>query len=176
MNSFNPTIKFLFQYNKNIITFLDLNIYKGPNFSTANILDIETDIKPTNRQACIHATSYHPSGIYVLYKAKYWLNLQKRGYSPGFTRKYTNSVKFTDQSFELKPKIKHHNNKIEFSTRYTPLALKAFHIIKKYWPFIHRLKGFKNKTIPRPPLAYKSNKNLESFLVRAKLPSLYHDS
>ena len=63
-----------------------------------------------------------------------------------------------------------------FSTRYTPLGLKAFRIIKKYWPFIYRLNRFKNKTIPPPLLAYKSNKNLKSFFVRAKLPSLDRNS
>ena len=197
LNSLHPTIKFSFEYNKNTITFLDLNIYKGPSFSTTNILDVETHIKPTNKQAYIHATSYHPPGAskgvaigemkrylrtnsqigtFNKYKAKHWFNLRKRGYSPGFIRKYTNSVKFTDRSFELKPKIKHHNNKMVFSTRYTPLGLKAFRIIKKYWPFIYRLNRFKNKTIPPPLLAYKSNKNLKSFLVRAKLPSLDRNS
>ena len=35
-NDFHPSIKFTFEYNKNRITFLDLDIYKGPNFSTTH--------------------------------------------------------------------------------------------------------------------------------------------
>ena len=35
---------------KNKITFLDVDIYKGPNFSTTNTfnVNVETHIKPTN--------------------------------------------------------------------------------------------------------------------------------
>ena len=46
----------------NRITFLDLNIYKGSNFLSTKQLDVETHIKPTNKQAHIHACSHHPPG------------------------------------------------------------------------------------------------------------------
>ena len=59
-----------------------------------------------------------------------------------------------------------------FVTRFTPSAKKAMCIIKKYWPTIQHLQQFKHKALPFPLLAYKSNKNIKSFLVRAKLPSL----
>ena len=57
LNNYHPSIKFTSEVNPNKITFLDVNIYKGPNFEK---LDVETYIKPTNRQAYIYANSYHP--------------------------------------------------------------------------------------------------------------------
>ena len=63
MNSFHPSINFTSDFSHEKITFLDLKIYKGPNFLISNKLDIETYIKPTNRQAYIHANSYHPPGV-----------------------------------------------------------------------------------------------------------------
>ena len=60
MNSFHPSINFTSDFSHEKITFLDLKIYKGPNFLISNKLDVETYIKPTNRQAYIHANSYHP--------------------------------------------------------------------------------------------------------------------
>ena len=50
MNTFHPSIKFTSEYNSEKITFLDVNIYKGTKFNLTNKLDIETHIKPTNKQ------------------------------------------------------------------------------------------------------------------------------
>ena len=63
INTLHPSIKFTSEYETNKITFLDVNIYKGPNFLSINRLDIETHIKPTNKQAYIHAKSHHPPGV-----------------------------------------------------------------------------------------------------------------
>ena len=174
-------------------SFLDLNIYKGPNFLSTKKLYVETHIKPTNRQAYIHAHSHHPPGAskgvaigelkrylrtnsqnstFNKFKAHHMRNLRKRGYSNGFINNYTNKVRFLDRSFELKPKIKRPFKKTVFVTRFTPSAKPAMHVIKKYWPSIQHLKIFNNNPLPTPMLSYKSNKNLKSFLVRAKLPSL----
>ena len=46
----------------NRITFLDLNIYKGPNFLSTKNIDVDTHIIPTNNQAYIHAHSHHYPG------------------------------------------------------------------------------------------------------------------
>ena len=63
INSFHDSIKFTSEYNFDKITFLDVNIYKGPNFLLSKTLGFETFVKPTNRQAYIHATSFHPCGV-----------------------------------------------------------------------------------------------------------------
>ena len=63
LNSFHPSIKFTSEYSPDKITFLDVNIYKGPNFHVTKTLEFETFVKPTNKQAYIHASSYHPPGV-----------------------------------------------------------------------------------------------------------------
>ena len=63
INSFHDSIKFTSEYKFDKITFLDVNIYKGPNFLLSKTLDFETFAKPTNRQAYIHATCFHPCGV-----------------------------------------------------------------------------------------------------------------
>ena len=63
MNSFHPSIKFTSEYSFNKITFLDVNIYKGPLFHISKRLDFQIFIKPMNRQAYVHASSYHPPGV-----------------------------------------------------------------------------------------------------------------
>ena len=106
------------------------------------------------------------------FKEKHKHNLRKRGYPNTFINKYTNKVRFLDRSYELKTTTKVDKKKrLAFITRYTPSATKAIEIIHKLWPSLQKTKWFKNKTIPRPMLAFRGNKNIRSYLVRAKLPS-----
>ena len=152
MNSFHHSIKFTSEYSFDEITFLDVVIYKGPNFRITNKLDFKTFIKPTNKQAYIHAKSFRPLGVYKgvaigemkrylrtnsrvgsfnYFKRKHRDNLLKRGYS---FKSVVNRVKFLDRSFELKKKrTKQQLDRLPFVTRFIPSSLLAFDIIKKYW-------------------------------------------
>ena len=192
LNNYHPLIKFTSETSFEKITFLDVNIYKGPNFYLTNKLDVQTYIKPTNRQAYVHASSYHPPGTgkgvavgeikrylrtnsraesFHALKVKHRHNLRKRGYSTDFINRHTNNVRFLDRSFELKPKNKtNEKRQIAFITRYTPSATKAMKIIRKYWPSLKTTKHFKGKIMPYPLLTFKSNRNIKSYLVRAKIP------
>ena len=194
MNSLHPSIKFTSETSYEEITFLDVNIYKGPNFHTSKKLDVKTHIKPTNRQAYVHANSFHPPGVskgvalgemkrylrtnsrvdsFNIFKAKHKVNLRKRGYSLKFINHFTDKVKFLDRSFELtKKKVKKQLYKIPFVTRFTPSASLAIKIIKKYWYHLQQLQQFRHVKIPTPMLSYKTNRNIKSLLVKAKLPSL----
>ena len=49
MNSYHPSIKFTSKISYDKITFLDVNIYKGPTIISSKKLDVETYIKPINR-------------------------------------------------------------------------------------------------------------------------------
>ena len=60
INCIHPTIKFTHESADNELTFLDMTVYKGPNFQEMGLLDIKTHIKKTNKQLYIHETSYHP--------------------------------------------------------------------------------------------------------------------
>ena len=169
MNTFHPSIKFTSEISHERISYLDLNIYKGPNFLSSRKLDIETHIKPTNRQAYIHANSYHLPGVskgvalgkmkrylrtnsrvetFNTFKAKHKVNLHK------FINHFTNQVKFLDRSFELSnKKVTKRLNRIPLVTRVTPLAYSALQIINTYWPHLQHLQQFKHINMPPPPYA-----------------------
>ena len=49
INKIHPTIKFTYESDSQELTFLDMTVYKGPNFKTTNTLDIKTHIKKTNK-------------------------------------------------------------------------------------------------------------------------------
>ena len=54
-------ISFTMTHSLQSITFLDLEIFKGPRFRQDNILDTKLYIKPTNPQTFLHYTSCHPA-------------------------------------------------------------------------------------------------------------------
>ena len=60
INQIHPTIKFTHECDEQELTFLDMVVYKGPNFNSTSTLDIKTHIKKTNKQLYIHKSSYHP--------------------------------------------------------------------------------------------------------------------
>ena len=63
INQVHPTIKFTHYQNNREFTFLDVTVYKGPNFKDTGLLDVKTHTKPTNEQLYIHRTSYHPLSV-----------------------------------------------------------------------------------------------------------------
>ena len=47
-NSFHPNLRFTHEHSPTSINFLDLTIFKGPQFAFTNLLDIKTIQKPLN--------------------------------------------------------------------------------------------------------------------------------
>ena len=64
LNSQMHHIQFTMESSSQSITFLDLEIYKGPRFRQHSILDTKLHIKPTNPQAFLHYTSCHPVTVF----------------------------------------------------------------------------------------------------------------
>ena len=62
-NDAHPTMKFTGECSAEEAHFLDTTIYKGTNFRTTHTLDIKTYTKPTNKQAYVHGSSFHPQGV-----------------------------------------------------------------------------------------------------------------
>ncbi|XP_065893450.1 uncharacterized protein [Dysidea avara] len=143
LNQAHPTIKFTAEYNRERITFLDVDIYKGPNFSTTHNLDFQTHIKPTNPQLHVQAQSYHPEstkkGIIIgetkrllrtnsrretfsHFVNKYTTQMTRGGYSLNYIKKFTNKIHFKDRDLLLnKATVKKASSRTVFSARYTPL-------------------------------------------------------
>ena len=196
-NNYHPFIKFTSEYDYNKITFLDVNIFKGHNFDTSNKLDVETHIKPTNRQAYVHADLFHPPGTskgvtigemkrhlrtnsrtesFHAFKRKHRQNLLKRGYSDHFIYQHTHNIRFKNRSLALKPKLRTNKRRLAFITRFTPSAAKAMKIIRRFWPSLRNSKTFKHINLPPPTLTFTSNRNIKSHLVRAKLAPTEDDT
>ena len=64
LNNFHPKLRFTHEQSPNSINFLDITIYKGPNFQTTQLLDLKTYQKPQNLYQYIEYTSEHPEHIY----------------------------------------------------------------------------------------------------------------
>jgi len=45
-------------------------------------------------------------------------------------------------------------------------------VIRKYWQDINETKGFQDNKLPLPLLTFRKNRNLRSYLVKAKLKRL----
>ena len=96
LNNFHPSIKFTSEISNDKITFLDVDIFKGPHFTHTKILDTVTHIKPTNRQAYVHATLYHPPGTgkgVIIGEMKKYLRTNSRAKSfYAFKEKHRNNL------------------------------------------------------------------------------------
>ena len=195
LNEFHPTIKFTAEYHQERITFLDVDIYKGPNFNQTQCLDFETHIKATNPRLHVHALSHHPDSVkkgiiigevkrllrtnsnretFNKSVIKYETQMQTRGYSLNFIKSLTNKIRFEDRDLLLAKQKSNRKTppRTIFSARYTPTALKANQIIRKYWPKIRQMSSLSNKAKSTPLFVPHTNKNLRNHLVRAKLPHL----
>ena len=64
LNEAHPTIKFTHESSTHSVDFLDLTIYKGPKYTTTNILDIKPFFKKTNKFQYLQFNSAHPKNIF----------------------------------------------------------------------------------------------------------------
>ena len=60
LNSHHPSIKLTMTFSPLTVDFLDITIFKGPDFHTTGILDTKVFFKPTDSHALLHHTSFHP--------------------------------------------------------------------------------------------------------------------
>lgn len=181
LNSHDPCITLKHTFHPTSIDFLDTTIYKGEDFFMDRKLQVKVFFKETDTHALLHKSSFHPkhthrglvkSQLLRFYRIcsnmdNFWeatqtlfASLRKRGYSRSFLRNCCKNFqiqKEKDQS-QIIPLI------IKFSTNNSIIGRSV-------------KKNFQDKNltqlIPNHKLiiAYKRNKNLSDFLIRAKLPS-----
>ena len=115
LNSFHPDLRFTHEYSSSAINFLDLTIFKGPQFPYTNILDTKTYQKPLNLYQYLYFTSTHPKKVfksiirgeciryvrtntteetYCATVCAFKQRLRKRGYPSFFTDKIVNTVHY----------------------------------------------------------------------------------
>ncbi len=65
LNSAHPAIKFTAEIHENSADFLDVTVYKGPNFSTTGKLSTKMYFKPTDTHSLLLKTSFHPKHVFT---------------------------------------------------------------------------------------------------------------
>ena len=60
LNSHHPSITLTYEISPTSVNFLDVTIFKGPNFHLLGTFDTKVYVKPTDTHELLHKTSYHP--------------------------------------------------------------------------------------------------------------------
>ncbi|XP_068711498.1 uncharacterized protein [Montipora foliosa] len=193
-NSFHTTIKFTHEMSSEKIVFLDTEVFKGPRFITDKILDVQTHFKPTETFQYTHFSSCHPLSVkkgfvkgealrllrtnsvnkesFELKKLQFLTRLLERGYPKSFAEDILTEIKFSMRNTPLQNKPKTSKKIIPFVTTFNPATPNLKKILIKHWHLIagnHNLaRIFKNP----PMVAYRKDKSLKDYLVRARIPSL----
>lgn len=182
LNLVDPSIQLKSELKKDSIDFLDTTVFKGPEYYETRKLDVKVFFKKTDTHALLHRNSFHPrhtfkgvvksqlmrfkrictrsedfmNAVRILFRA-----LRKRGYSRSFLR----------HCFKI---FQEKGDKLQGD----PLPLITTFSTNSRWVNKDLKENFytimgKHGILPnfRVISAYRKNKNLSDWLVRAKLPS-----
>ena len=192
-NKLHPTIKFTSECSETEINFLDMTIHKGTNFQAKHTLDIKTYTKPTNTQAYVHASSFHPGGVgksialgesyralrtntdkvnFLQQIHKVQNALLSRGYDEKIIKPLIRRVRYKDRHT-----IIHKSKQTAIQTPGTPTMALTYntHVsqfrteLNLIWMDVKK-NPLLNELYPMPPrIALKKNRSLSNMLVSAKL-------
>lgn len=201
MNHAHPTLKFIFEISDQLVTYLDLQIFKGDRFLEQGLLDHRINMKKTETHQWLSPDSAHCPNVFkalvlgetirycrghtseqdFITKVKFFTDkLVERGYDRSQINDTTNQVKFEqrDNYLKTKPPIingtEKRNIPLVLVTPYTPFirTQDLKTAVTKHWQKIANNPTL-NKLFPQPPLlAFKREKNLADILVKSKLPRL----
>ena len=163
------------------------------NFVSDKILDVQTHFKPTETFQYTHFSSCLPLSIkkgfvkgealrllrtnlvkesFEFKKSQFLTQLLERGYPKSFAEDILTAIKFSMRNTALQNKPKTSKKIIPFVTTCNPATPNLKKILIKHWHLIagkHNLvQIFKNP----PMVAYRKDKSLKNYLVRARIPSL----
>ena len=190
INSVHPTIKFTHEADDNELTFLDMTVYKGPNFSNTGILDIKTHIKKTNKQLYIHKMSYHPEpckkAIAIGETTRYLRTnsqqqtfkemtkkltekLVQRGYRASETKNSIRNLKFENKQFLLQNSKQKDTPLVVLPVKFNDNCGELQQIVNKHWHTIESDPTLKTIFESKPLIAKKKNQSLANILVKAKI-------
>ncbi|XP_028297624.1 uncharacterized protein LOC114459639 [Gouania willdenowi] len=182
LNTHDPSIKLKYETNDKSIDFLDTTVYKGDDLGRTCTLNIKVFFKKTDTHALLFKSSFHPKHTYRgLVKSQlirydkictkeedFWetvkilfKTLQKRGYSRTFLRHCLKS--FKDKKLDSTQK-----QKIPLITTFSSIGQMINHKIKNNYKKLITEQGLLQNHVVIS--AYRRNKNLSDYLVRAKLP------
>lgn len=186
LNGHDPSIKLKHTTHHQSIDFLDTTIYKGPAFEVNNRLDVKVFFKETDTHALLFRTSFHPQHTFKgLVKSQllrfhrictqtssFWEAvkvlfgaLRKRGYSRSFLRQCLKTFKEVKGTTDKRV--------IPLITGYSSMSKTLNRTMKEnYETYINNTGVLKNYQVIS---AYRKNRNLRDYLVRAKLEPVQQD-
>lgn len=180
LNNHNPSIKLKATTNDSTVDFLDTTTYKGPNFHKTNILETKVFFKETDTHALLHKNSYHPrhtfAGLvksqllrfhricshkddFMLATKTLFRALSTRGYSRSFLRSAL-------KTFQVRKPIQV-SSVIPLVTTFSSPAVKLVKTLRNN--FINIIDQSGTLQDHRIIAAFRKNKNLRDYLVRARL-------
>ena len=183
LNNHNPSIKLKAVTNKTTIDFLDTTTFKGPKFQIENKLDIKVYFKDTDTHALLHKSSHHPRHTFAgLIKSQLlrfhrictqpddfkkatkilFTALSSRGYSRSFLK---NCFKLFLQTRPIEL-----CTALPFVTTYSPSSVQLVREVKKNLE--KTIKLIPNNRNIKIIAAFRKNKNLQDYLVRAQVKNL----
>lgn len=182
LNAHDWSIQCKYELDDKKIDFLDTTVYKGRNFEVHNKLDIKVFFKKTDTHALLYKSSFHPRHTYRgIVKAQLlrfhrictrqedfqeavkelFVALRKRGYSRQFLRQCLRS--FLDRKEALE------GDRIPLITTYSLFNVQMHKKLKENFDSLMVNTGvLPNRTVIS---AYRRNKTLKDYLVRARLTS-----
>lgn len=179
LNNHNDSIKLKATTACDSVNFLDTTTFKGPKFTTSNQLDIKVYFKDTDTHALLHRNSFHPKHTFagliksqllrfhrictqpqdfkqatkVLFSA-----LSSRGYSRTFLRSCYKSF--------LQVRPTQISTALPFVITYSPSTT---NLVRKIKDNFNTIMSTQSNNDLRIIAAFRKNKNLKDYLVRAKV-------
>ena len=111
------------------------------------------------------------SGLPESYKRNFQSRLLERGYPRELVDKTLAEVVFSSGNEALKNKTKTSKNTLPFVTTFNPAVPKLKEILMKNWFLISNVPKLARIFPNAPIVAYRKDKSLKDFLVRASIPS-----
>ena len=187
LNSHHPNLRFTCTVSKSSVNFLDLTVYKGPDFHQTHRLDLKTFQKPQNLYQYLDFTSAHPQHVYrsiVLGECARYLRsntrkdtylattavfqkrLQARNYPKKLTRKLISRIDFSNRTQYLQTLHRQNRNHTPIPPIFKCYPPPRFHtlktvILQQYHTISH--------LVPTPRFVTLSHQTLRNLLVRAEV-------
>lgn len=190
LNEHHPSIQLDPTLHDLEVHFLDVTIYKGPNFHNTKKLDTKVYFKPTDTHALLHRSSFHPKHVFKgIYKSQlirfnricsnpqdeqmaiHTLNttLRQRGYQRSFLRGVQKQVtsRGIHKHINTQQQTNQKENLIPLISLYSNYSVTANQLLKRNFSetLSQTTLGRNCKVIS----AYRKNPNLKDLLVKAKL-------
>ena len=185
INNFHDTIKFTFDWSRDCINYLDVQV-----INKGGVIETDLYTKPTDKHQYLYHTSCHPKGCKRSIPYSQALRLKRicstpasfenrakelthflvaRGYHHKFVCDQIQKVRGMDREILLTRNTQPPCDRIPFTVTYHPRLPNIGGFLKELHPLL-QLSDRCNQAVPHVPMmAFRRPKNLQDYLVRAKL-------